>query len=65
VLAGAVVANRERYPAFVRNDRLEPAVHGLRERLGEAIIDGAIEEGAALPFPAAVALARAAIRRGT
>jgi hypothetical protein len=63
VLAGAVVANRDRYPAFVRNEDLEPALHALRERLGAPVVDAAVAEGAALPFPAAVALARTAIRR--
>ncbi len=65
MLAGAVVANRHRFPAFVRNDKLEQAIGDLRERLGRAIIDAAVEEGAALSFAAAVALARVAIRRGS
>jgi predicted ATPase/DNA-binding SARP family transcriptional activator len=65
VLAGAVVANRDRYPAFVRNQGLEQALRALRARLGDPVVDAAIEEGAALPFPAAVALARTAIRRGS
>jgi hypothetical protein len=62
LLAGAVVANRHRYPAFVRNERLERAIGGLRERLGEAVVDAFVEEGAALAFASAVALARTAIR---
>jgi predicted ATPase/DNA-binding SARP family transcriptional activator len=65
LLAGAVVANRHRYPAFVRNEGLEQAVRGLRERLGEAVVDATVEEGAALPFASAVALARTAIRGGS
>lgn len=64
VLAGAVVANRHRYPAFVRNHSLEEAVRDLRSRLGDGVVDSAVEEGAALPFPAAVELARTAIRAG-
>ena len=64
VLAGAVMANRHRYPAFVRNHALEQAVDSLRGRLGDAVIDDALRHGAALPFVAAVALARSAIRRG-
>ncbi|MFW3173123.1 hypothetical protein, partial [Geodermatophilus sp. CPCC 206100] len=65
VLAGAVAANRHRYPAFVRNQALELAVRALRGRLGDAGVDAATAEGAALTFAAAVALARAAIRRGS
>jgi predicted ATPase/DNA-binding SARP family transcriptional activator len=61
LLAGAVVANRHRYPAFVRNKGLERAVGDLRERLGEAVVDANVEEGAALPFASAVAVARTAI----
>jgi predicted ATPase len=61
-LAGAVVANRHRYPAFVRNTKLEAAIGDLRGRLGGAVIDAAVDEGAALPFASAVALARTAIR---
>jgi hypothetical protein len=64
-LAGAVVANRHRYPAFVRNERLEQAIGDLRGRLGNAVVDAAVEEGAALPFASAVALARTAIRGGS
>jgi predicted ATPase/DNA-binding SARP family transcriptional activator len=65
LLAGAVVANRHRYPAFVRNEGLEQAVRGLRRHLGDDVVDAAVEEGAALPFAAAVALARRAIRGGS
>jgi len=65
VLAGAVAANRHRYPAFVRNQALELAVRALRGRLGDAGVDAATADGAALTFAAAVALARAAIRRGS
>ncbi len=61
-LAGAVVANRHRYPAFVRNTKLVAAIGDLRGRLGGAVIDAAVDEGAALPFASAVALARTAIR---
>ena len=50
---------------FVRNEGLDQAVRALRERCGDAVIDAAVEEGAALAFPAAVALARTAIRRGS
>jgi hypothetical protein len=64
-LAGAVVANRHRYPAFVRNEKLEQAIGDLRGRLGNGIVDAAVEEGAALPFASAVALARTAIRNGS
>ena len=55
--------NAGRYPAFLRHEGPEQAVRGLRRRLGDAVIDAAVEEGAAVPFPAAVALARTAIRR--
>jgi hypothetical protein len=65
LLAGAVVANRHRYPAFVRNDKLEQTVVDLRERLGGTVVDAAVEEGAALPLASAVALARSAIRGGS
>ena len=65
LLAGAVVANRHRYPAFVRNTRLEDAIGDLRGRLGSAVVDAAVDEGAAPPFAAAVALARTAIRGGS
>ena len=65
LLAGAVVANRHRYPAFVRNQGLERAVGDLRERSGDGVVDAALEEGAALPFASAVALARTAIRGGS
>jgi hypothetical protein len=61
-LAGAVAANRHRYPAFVRNDKLEQAIGDLRGRLGDGVVNAAVAEGAALPFAAAVALARTAIR---
>jgi predicted ATPase len=63
LLAGAVIANRDRYPAFVRNEGLEQAIRALRGRLGEAAVEASVGEGAALPFASAVALARAAIRR--
>ena len=63
-LAGAVVANRHRYPAFVRNTRLEDALGNLRGSLGDDVVDAAVEEGAALPFASAVALARTAISGG-
>jgi len=61
-LAGAVVANRHRYPAFVRNTRLEDSIGDLRGRLGSAVVDAAVEDGAELTFAAAVTLARTAIR---
>jgi predicted ATPase/DNA-binding SARP family transcriptional activator len=64
-LAGAVMANRHRYPAALRNEGLGRAVHALRERLGEAVVDAMVEEGAALPFASAVALARTAISGGS
>jgi hypothetical protein len=63
LLAGAVAANRDRYPAFVRNERgVEQAMRTLRRRLGDAVAEATVEEGAALPFASAVALARMAIR---
>jgi hypothetical protein len=65
LLAGAVAANRHRYPAFLRDDGLEQAVRALRERLGEAVVDATVDEGAALSFASAVALARTAIRGRT
>jgi hypothetical protein len=65
LLAGAAVANRHRYPAFGRNDKLEQAIGDLRDRLGRVVVDAAVEEGAALPFASAVALARTVIRNGS
>jgi hypothetical protein len=65
LLAGAVIANRHRYPAFVRSESLEQTVRALRGRLGDAVVEAWVEEGAALPFPSAVALARTAIRNGS
>ena len=66
VLAGAVVANLDRFPAFVRDPHeLERAVRSVRGRLGDAATDAALAEGAALAFAAAVALGRVAIRRAS
>ncbi|WP_167761640.1 BTAD domain-containing putative transcriptional regulator [Blastococcus sp. CT_GayMR19] len=61
LLAGALLANRHRYPALVRNDRLDEAITTLRGRLGNAVTEAAIDEGATLPFASAVAMARAAL----
>jgi hypothetical protein len=46
----------------VRNERgVEQAMATLRTRLGDAVAEATVEEGAALPFASAVALARTAI----
>jgi hypothetical protein len=66
VLAGAVVANLDRFPAFVRDPHeLEQAIRSVRDVLGDTATDAALDEGAALPFAAAVALGRAAIDRAS
>lgn len=61
-LAGAVRAARDRRPILPRDEtRLEDTVRRVRNRLGERVTDDALGEGAALPFPAAVAHARRAV----
>lgn len=63
-LAGAVLANIDRFPAFVREeDGLRRAI-GERERhLGSDELTDLLAEGRGLPIAAAAAHARAAIRR--
>ncbi|MGY1708370.1 BTAD domain-containing putative transcriptional regulator [Geodermatophilus sp. SYSU D00758] len=66
LLAGAVSANADRFPAFVREeDGLQRAVDELGHHLGAAELAALLEEGSRLPIAAAAAHARAAIRRAT
>ncbi|HEX2072808.1 MAG TPA: BTAD domain-containing putative transcriptional regulator [Geodermatophilus sp.] len=64
VLAGAIIAKQDEHPAFARDrKRLEDGLAGIRQTLGEEATEEALAEGAALPFPAAVAHARRSIER--
>ena len=61
VLAGAVVAARDRQPLFPREvERFDRTVEGVRDRLGAAT-DRALARGAELTYAATVAHAREAI----
>jgi hypothetical protein len=63
-LAGAVLANIDRFPAFVREeDGLRRAIRELERHLGSDELSGLLAEGRGLPIAAAAAHARAAIRR--
>jgi predicted ATPase/DNA-binding SARP family transcriptional activator len=62
LIAGAVVANRDRRPALLRDDRrLEGALRLAGQTLGDIATDAALAEGAGLSFAAAVAAGRRAI----
>jgi tetratricopeptide (TPR) repeat protein len=62
VLAGAVVAARDRQPLFPREiERFDRTVEGVRDRLGGAATDRAMARGAELTYSATVAHARGAI----
>jgi hypothetical protein len=63
LLAGAVRAARAHQPTLPRDEaRLDATLDLVRDRLGVAATDAALTEGAALPFPAALAYARGAVR---
>ena len=63
LLAGAVLATRDRHPAFTRDVmRFEETLARIRDRLGRSATEDAIAEGACLPYVAAVVHARSAIR---
>jgi predicted ATPase/DNA-binding SARP family transcriptional activator len=63
-LAGAVLANIDRFPTFVRDeDALWRAVAELERHLGPAELESMLAEGRVLPIASAAAHARAAIRR--
>ncbi|RFU19897.1 BTAD domain-containing putative transcriptional regulator [Geodermatophilus marinus] len=64
LLAGAVSANTDRFPAFVRgDDGPARAVDELARHLPAAELAALLDEGSRLPIAAAAAHARAAIRR--
>jgi hypothetical protein len=66
LLAGAVLANLDRFPAFVREeDALRRSVGDLERHLGTADLEALLAEGARLPIAAAVEHARASIRRAS
>jgi hypothetical protein len=63
LLAGSVLSNRDRNPAFVRDRfRLDDALAAVRQRLGEDATDARLAEGARLDFREAMAEGRRVIR---
>jgi hypothetical protein len=64
LLAGAVLANIDRFPSFVREeDGLRRAVSDLERQLAPADLEALLAEGGRLSIAAAAMHARAAIRR--
>jgi predicted ATPase len=64
LLGGAVLANIDRFPAFVREEEgLRRAMSDLESHLAPDDLQSLMAEGSALPIASAVAHARAAIRR--
>jgi hypothetical protein len=64
LLAGAVLANLDRFPAFVREaDGIRRAVDALGRALGADAVEALLDEGGGFTLAAAAAHARAAIRR--
>jgi hypothetical protein len=63
-LAGAVLANLDRFPAFVREeDGLRRAIAEMERHLGSGELTELLAEGRGMHIAAAAAQARAAIRR--
>jgi hypothetical protein len=63
LLAGAVVAARDRYPTLAADvQRLDAALARIRRRLGPSRTDAALADGAALTRAATLSRARAAIQ---
>jgi hypothetical protein len=63
LLAGAVRAARDHQPTLPRDEaRLDATLNLVRDRIGATATDAAMAEGAALPFPVALAYARDAVR---
>jgi len=62
--AGAVLANIDRFPSFVREEEgLGRAVSDLEGQLGPVDLEGLLADGGRLPIAPAATHARAAIRR--
>jgi predicted ATPase/DNA-binding SARP family transcriptional activator len=66
LLAGSVLANIDRFPAFVREEEgLRRSVSDLERHLGTAGLEALLAEGSRFPIAAAAAHARASIRRSS